>query len=159
MICVSFSINGTPNVTPSLLQASVLEEFRREVETMHSLPSHRNVLSLIGACTQPPRLAIVTEFCPLGSLYGLLHSPNCHLSWAQIIYMCLGAANGMAHLHRHHIVHRDLKSGEIPLLFAYCLVIESRCQSLVIEFVWFHFVEQPISWWTMTTMLRLQILV
>lgn len=93
-------------------QASLVEEFKREIWTMHSLPPHRNVLALLGACTTPPRLAIVTEFCPLGSVYGLLHSPGCHLSWAQIIYMCLGAASGMAHLHRHNVLHRDLKSGK-----------------------------------------------
>ncbi len=46
-----------------------------------------------------------------GSLYAMLHSPSMHLSWAQIAYLCLGAARGMAHLHAHRCLHRDLKSG------------------------------------------------
>uniref|UniRef100_A0A061RBJ4 Tkl protein kinase n=1 Tax=Tetraselmis sp. GSL018 TaxID=582737 RepID=A0A061RBJ4_9CHLO len=94
-------------------KASVVEEFRREISTMGALPPHRNVLALIGVSTTSPRLAIVTEFCPLGSLYGMLHSPGCHLSWVQIAYMCLGAANGMVHLHRHKVLHRDLKSANL----------------------------------------------
>lgn len=46
-----------------------------------------------------------------GSLYAMLHSPSMHLSWAQVAYLCLGAARGMAHLHAHRCLHRDLKSG------------------------------------------------
>jgi len=46
-----------------------------------------------------------------GSLYAMLHSPRMHLSWGQVAYLCLGAARGMAHLHAHRCLHRDLKSG------------------------------------------------
>lgn len=48
-----------------------------------------------------------------GSLYAMLHSPAMHLSWAQVAYLCLGAARGMAHLHAHRCLHRDLKSGNL----------------------------------------------
>ena len=43
----------------------------------------------------------------------MLHSPAMHLSWAQVAYLCLGAARGMAHLHAHRCLHRDLKSGNL----------------------------------------------
>ena len=46
-----------------------------------------------------------------GSLYALLHSPSLQLSWAQVAFMVLGAAEGMRHLHAHAVLHRDLKSG------------------------------------------------
>ena len=47
-----------------------------------------------------------------GSLYALLHSPSLQLSWAQVAFMVLGAAEGMRHLHAHAVLHRDLKSGD-----------------------------------------------
>ena len=34
---------------------------------------HVNVLLFLGAVTQPPDLAIVTQFMPRGSLFRLLH--------------------------------------------------------------------------------------
>ena len=46
-----------------------------------------------------------------GSLYGILHSPEVQLSWAQVAHLCLGAARGMLHLHSFNCLHRDLKSG------------------------------------------------
>jgi len=49
----------------------------------------------------------------MGSLYTLLHSPSCQLTWAQVIYLCLGAASGLAHLHRCGVVHRDVKSANL----------------------------------------------
>lgn len=34
---------------------------------------HPNIVMFMGACMQPPNLAIITEYCTLGSLHGLLH--------------------------------------------------------------------------------------
>ncbi len=48
-----------------------------------------------------------------GSLYALLHSPTVQLSWGQVAFICWGAAKGMHHLHSHHVIHRDLKSGAL----------------------------------------------
>lgn len=92
---------------------SVLLEFHREVTTMMSLPSHRNVLPLLAACTRPPSLALVTPYCTRGSLYSMLHDQSLHLSWRNIIHIALGAARGMSHLHAFRILHRDLKSGNL----------------------------------------------
>ncbi|EIE23567.1 flag-tagged protein kinase [Coccomyxa subellipsoidea C-169] len=101
-------------------QAVVLQEFQREVVTMTMLPGHPHVLRLLGACIQPPLMALVTPYCPKGSLYALLHSPTVQLSWGQVAFICWGAAKGMHHLHSHHVIHRDLKSGNL-------LVEESLC--------------------------------
>ena len=93
-----------------------VHQFRREVETMSSMTPHRHVLQMLGACTVGPQLALVTEFCPRGSMYQLLHAPSVHLSWRQIYWMCMGVARGMQHLHSQSILHRDLKSGARRLL-------------------------------------------
>lgn len=93
--------------------AQMAREFEREVRIMSALPPHANVLRLVGACLMPPAVALVTPFCPRGSLYGILHSPEVQLSWAQVAHLCLGAAKGMQHLHSHSCLHRDLKSGNL----------------------------------------------
>ena len=46
----------------------------------------------------------------------MLHSPALEITWAQVAAMCCGAARGMLHLHAHSILHRDLKSGDLPLM-------------------------------------------
>lgn len=33
---------------------------------------HPNIVMFLGACTKPPNLAIVLEFCPRGSLWSVL---------------------------------------------------------------------------------------
>jgi serine/threonine protein kinase len=41
--------------------AKLFGEFNREVSTMTRLPEHANVLRLLGVCTTPPHLALVTQ--------------------------------------------------------------------------------------------------
>ncbi|KAK9790953.1 hypothetical protein WJX73_010535 [Symbiochloris irregularis] len=89
------------------------KEFEAEIRVMSALPPHPNVLKLVGACLAPPAVALVTQFCRKGSLYGILHSPEVQLSWSQIAHLCLGAARGMQHLHSLNCLHRDLKSGNL----------------------------------------------
>jgi len=93
------------------LKVEALDEFRREVAIMRRL-RHPNVVLFMGAVTVPPKLSIVTEFCPRGSLYRLLHRPNRELDERRRIRMALDVVKGMNYLHRSSppIVHRDLKS-------------------------------------------------
>lgn len=49
---------------------------------------------------------VLFRFCAKGSLYGLLHSPGCYLSWVEVVAMLLDAARGMEHLHAHSVLHR-----------------------------------------------------
>ncbi|OVA15499.1 Protein kinase domain [Macleaya cordata] len=88
-----------------------LDEFRSEVRIMRRL-RHPNVVLFLGAVTRPPNLSIVTEFLPRGSLYRILHRPNCQLDEKRRIKMALDVAKGMNCLHTSMptVVHRDLKS-------------------------------------------------
>ncbi|PKU80100.1 serine/threonine-protein kinase EDR1-like [Dendrobium catenatum] len=88
-----------------------LDEFRSEVRIMRRL-RHPNVVLFMGAVTRPPNLSIVSEFLPRGSLYRILHRPNCQIDEKRRIKMALDVAKGMNCLHTSAptIVHRDLKS-------------------------------------------------
>ncbi|XP_020233572.1 serine/threonine-protein kinase CTR1 isoform X1 [Cajanus cajan] len=89
------------------------EEFLKEVSLMKRL-RHPNIVLLMGAVIQPPKLSIVTEYLSRGSLYELLHMPNVgsSLSERRRLSMAYDVASGMNYLHqmRPPIVHRDLKS-------------------------------------------------
>ncbi|KAF7144268.1 hypothetical protein RHSIM_Rhsim05G0150000 [Rhododendron simsii] len=107
--------NGTEVAVKKFLDqdfsGAALAEFRREVRIMRRL-RHPNVVLFMGAVTRPPNLSIVTEFLPRGSLYRIIHRPNCQIDEKRRIRMALDVAKGMNCLHTSMptIVHRDLKS-------------------------------------------------
>ena len=58
------------------------------------------------------------EYCPYGQLYEVLRDgkqlpPSLLYDWARQI------ANGMAYLHSHKIIHRDLKSPKYGLFIVH----------------------------------------
>lgn len=42
---------------------------------------HPNIVLFMGACTKPPKLSIVLEYCEMGSLWTLLHFTKTELPW------------------------------------------------------------------------------
>ncbi|XP_061946108.1 serine/threonine-protein kinase EDR1-like isoform X4 [Populus nigra] len=107
--------NGTEVAVKKFLDqdfsGAALDEFKREVRIMRRL-RHPNVVLFMGAVTRPPNLSIITEFLPRGSLYRILHRPQCQIDEKRRIRMALDVARGMNCLHASipTIVHRDLKS-------------------------------------------------
>ncbi|KAK9067483.1 hypothetical protein SSX86_014813 [Deinandra increscens subsp. villosa] len=107
--------NGTEVAVKKFLDqdfsGAALAEFRREVRIMQRL-RHPNVVLFMGAVTRPPNLSIITEFLPRGSLYRIIHRPQCQIDEQRRIKMALDVAKGMNCLHTSipTIVHRDLKS-------------------------------------------------
>ncbi|KAJ7970541.1 Protein kinase [Quillaja saponaria] len=87
------------------------KEFLREVAIMKRL-RHPNIVLFMGAITQPPNLAIVTEY--VSSLYELMQMPDAALVLNERcrLNMAYDVAKGMNYLHQFKppIVHRDLKS-------------------------------------------------
>lgn len=107
--------NGTEVAVKKFLDqdfyGDALDEFRSEVQIMRRL-RHPNIVLFMGAVTRPPNLSIVSEYLPRGSLYKILHRPNCLIDEKRRIKMALDVAKGMNCLHASvpTIVHRDLKS-------------------------------------------------
>jgi serine/threonine protein kinase len=117
---VAVKVMHTGNVTNEM-KASFVDEMR----LMNSL-RHPNVVLFMGASSKPPKMCILMEFMPLGSLHEVLHNELiAAIPPALQLRIALGAAKGMHFLHssgtktrRYYeglmlligIVHRDLKS-------------------------------------------------
>jgi len=99
---------------------AVYAEFMVEMKLMSKL-EHANVVTFLGACVTPPRLAIILEFMPGGSLYRAIHrrrrNNNGPFPKLKSLWIAFGIAKGMTYLHNQNpcVVHRDLKSPNILL--------------------------------------------
>lgn len=95
-------------------------EFLAEVEMLSRL-HHRNLVKLIGICTEERSRALVYELIPNGSVESHLHGVDketAPLDWAARIKIALGAARGLSYLHEDsspRVIHRDFKSSNILL--------------------------------------------
>lgn len=90
-----------------------LQEFEKELNLLSNL-RHKNLVNLVGYCTDGGEMMLVYEFVGCGNLKELSSgSIECHLSWTQRIGICLGAARGLRYLHENGVVHRDVKTPNI----------------------------------------------
>ncbi|KAF7076118.1 hypothetical protein CFC21_080812 [Triticum aestivum] len=95
-------------------------EFLAEVEMLSRL-HHRNLVKLIGICSEEHMRCLVYELVPNGSLEFHLHGSykdTALLDWDARLKIALGAARGLAYLHEDsspRVIHRDFKSSNILL--------------------------------------------
>ncbi|KAG4961485.1 hypothetical protein JHK87_038118 [Glycine soja] len=95
-------------------------EFFVEAEMLSRL-HHRNLVKLIGLCTEKQTRCLVYELVPNGSVESHLHGADKEtepLDWDARMKIALGAARGLAYLHEDCnpcVIHRDFKSSNILL--------------------------------------------
>ncbi|CAL0320298.1 unnamed protein product [Lupinus luteus] len=95
-------------------------EFLAEVEMLSRL-HHRNLVKLIGICSEVSLRCLVYELIPNGSVESHIHgvlTENGRLDWSVRLKIALGAARGLAYLHEDSsppVIHRDFKSSNILL--------------------------------------------
>ena len=115
-------------VAVKVCSGNLLEHGSVEIDILASLPSHLNVISFFGVALSEDKIntLIVTEFAADGSLYTRLHGEERRvpgtghsLGWTSI-----QIASGMEYLHRHNIIHRDLKSPNVLLSHGYAKVCD-----------------------------------
>jgi tRNA A-37 threonylcarbamoyl transferase component Bud32 len=87
-----------------------LEQFQSELALVSRL-SHPNVVKFVGASARPPRYIILFELC-VGDVLQLVRAKKQRYSFFQI---ALGAAQGLAYLHRNRVMHRDVKPENLML--------------------------------------------
>jgi len=85
-------------------------EMMRELQAMTAVPPHRNVLELVGMLPfgdKGKTICFLTSYCEMGSL-DKLHKKVDMVSPSGFKKVALDVARGLAHLHRIHLLHRDL---------------------------------------------------
>eukprot|EP01080_Neovahlkampfia_damariscottae_P009757 gene9757-2084_t len=87
-----------------------LKDFMSETTLMSRL-RHPNVVQFLGAAIKPPYFYIVSEFCSKGSLETLMKQEKLDLELK--FKMLFDTALGLLYLSKHHIIHRDLKLGNL----------------------------------------------
>ncbi|XP_039041116.1 receptor-like serine/threonine-protein kinase ALE2 [Hibiscus syriacus] len=96
------------------------QEFLAEVEMLSRL-HHRNLVKMVGICTEGNIRCLVYELVPNGSLEFHLHGVDNEtgsLDWGARMKIAIGAARGLAYLHEDsspRVIHRDFKSSNILL--------------------------------------------
>nr|XP_057922974.1 atrial natriuretic peptide receptor 1-like isoform X2 [Doryrhamphus excisus] len=93
---------------------SLSKTIRQEVKQVREL-DHPNLCKFIGGCVEVPNVAIVTEYCPKGSLNDVLLNEEIPLNWGFRFSFATDVARGMAYLHQHRICHGRLKSANCVL--------------------------------------------
>ena len=89
-------------------------EMAHEVDLMIALPPHPNVIQLLGV-VMGEEMGVITEFAARGSLDAFMYKQKHRFPPLVQRRLALDIAKGVAFLHQHNIVHRDLASRNILL--------------------------------------------
>lgn len=85
-----------------------------QIDIMKKL-NNDNVLKLVGLCTLETPIYIVSEPMKPGSLLTFLRGNKGALEDEVLLQMAIDIAKGLAYLHSHYFIHRDLRADTILL--------------------------------------------
>ncbi|XP_045154531.1 nik-related protein kinase isoform X2 [Echinops telfairi] len=98
------------------------EDLRTELNLLKKYSFHKNIVSFYGAFFklsprgQRHQLWMVMELCAAGSVTDVVRlTKNQSLKEDWIAYICREILQGLAHLHAHRVIHRDIKGQNVLL--------------------------------------------
>ncbi|XP_060524154.1 serine/threonine-protein kinase 10 isoform X2 [Cylas formicarius] len=94
-----------------------LSDFMVEIDILTEI-KHLNVVELLEAFQKDQYLWLLIEYCDGGALDSIMTELEKPLTEPQIAYVCQHMCKGLQFLHKSHIIHRDLKAGNVLLTMA-----------------------------------------
>ncbi|XP_048032838.1 serine/threonine-protein kinase 10 [Megalobrama amblycephala] len=91
-----------------------LDDYVTEIDILAAC-RHANIITLLDAIFFEGWLWILIEYCPGGALDDIMLELERGLTEQQISEVCCQTLQALSYLHQHHIIHRDLKAGNILL--------------------------------------------
>jgi len=103
-------------LSPALAKkAAYVERFEREARAAAEL-SHDHVVPVYGVGHHKGLHYFTMELMAQGTVEDrLLDAPGSKLPWPEAVALISDAANGLAHVHQHGLVHRDIKPDNLLL--------------------------------------------
>ncbi|XXG82296.1 hypothetical protein AAC387_Pa10g0277 [Persea americana] len=94
--------------TRKLVNRDDVEDVRREVQIMHHLTGHRNIVELVGAFEDRHSVNLVMELCAGGELFDRIIAKG-HYSERAAAALCREIVTVVHNCHSMGVMHRDLK--------------------------------------------------
>lgn len=101
--------------TRKLVNRDDIEDVRREVQIMHHLTGHRNIVELKGAFEDRHSVNLVMELCAGGELFDRIIAKG-HYSERAAAVLCRQIVTVVHNCHSMGVMHRDLKPENFLLL-------------------------------------------
>ncbi|XP_030057774.1 fibroblast growth factor receptor 1 isoform X1 [Microcaecilia unicolor] len=124
--------NRVTKVAVKMLKADATEkdlsDLISEMEMMKMIGRHKNIINLLGACTQDGPLYVIVEYASKGNLreylrarrppgmeycYNPSHVPEEQLSFKDLVSCAYQVARGMEYLESKKCIHRDLAARNV----------------------------------------------
>lgn len=115
-----------------------LDDLRTELKTLDAMGPHRNVTERL-TYFEKPKPALVLRYYDGADLMDRLRARRYAgrtLSYGRVLRYALGLARGLAHMHRHGVVHRDFKSNN-------CVIDDVNDEAVIIDFGLCAFRDEP----------------
>eukprot|EP00479_Gromia_sphaerica_P001159 TRINITY_DN1131_c0_g2_i1.p1 TRINITY_DN1131_c0_g2~~TRINITY_DN1131_c0_g2_i1.p1 ORF type:complete len:124 (-),score=9.33 TRINITY_DN1131_c0_g2_i1:43-414(-) len=77
------------NMKKGAVDEEALNDLKKEIVILSTL-RHPNIILYIGACTIPPNICIITEWCDKGGLYDVIHDSQTQLNTKAILQISMG---------------------------------------------------------------------
>jgi hypothetical protein len=114
-VAVKIMFLGAVDEDGDVVDPKADEDFHKECAALRRVDSP-HLLKFFGfGTTDGGKGFIVTELMSGGSLEDVLHDNKRELPWHARVKIGLQVALGMEHLHKRHMLHRDLKSANVLL--------------------------------------------